>query len=72
MDPGFEPALASAAAEPVPSNSNKASSLTDKELQSLSISELKALLASQHVSTADCLEKADLIRKLKQIISPSH
>lgn len=68
MDPQFEANLAKAAAEkpaedaaPLPN----VKTMTDAQLAALSVADLKRVLKHHHVDYSDCLEKSDLIQRVK-------
>lgn len=75
MEPGFESALRTAAAEASDRVTAKAQEplplVTDslEELLGRPVKELKQILTDRGLSTADCVEKADLAKKIVEMCS---
>jgi hypothetical protein len=70
MEPDFEPSLSRAAqqagSQAAPKQALGPITSSEEELMVLPVKQLKALLAERGVALADCLEKADLVRRIRE------
>jgi hypothetical protein len=67
MEPGFEPALSKAASQAAPpQQALDPVTASEEELRAMPVKALKALLAERGVAHSDCVEKGDLVRRIRE------